>query len=82
MREGFSVVESLLGESIIQVIAGNQHACCIVDRKEPMAESLREAREMNENKVKPQNAKIVELKCSDGKIVLCHFDILCLYFPG
>jgi hypothetical protein len=35
---------------------------------------------MNESKSKPMNSQVVELKCTDGKIVLCHLHILKLYF--
>ena len=36
MREGFTVIESLLNEQIKSVEAGNQHACCIFDRADPL----------------------------------------------
>jgi hypothetical protein len=56
MREGFTVIESLLNEQIKSVEAGNQHACCIVDRADPLQEALKEMRAMNETGVRPSSS--------------------------
>jgi len=47
-RDQFSLLESLLNDPIAKVFAGNQHACCITERVDQMAASIKEFRTIND----------------------------------
>lgn len=47
MREQFTLVESLLNEQVLKIYAGNQHACCITERYDPIIAALKELKGIN-----------------------------------